>query len=41
MAEIFVGRQPIYTRDLEVYAYELMPHLTSDTEEAQSADTKT
>ncbi len=26
MAEIFVGRQPIYTRDLEVYAYELMPH---------------
>ncbi len=30
MAEIFVGRQPIYTRDLEVYAYELMPHSTSD-----------
>jgi len=26
MAEIFVGRQPIYTRDLDVYAYELMPH---------------
>jgi len=26
MAEIFVGRQPIYTRDLEVYAYELMSH---------------
>ncbi len=24
MAEIFVGRQPIYTRDLHVYAYELM-----------------
>jgi len=24
MAEIFVGRQPIYDRDLEVYAYELM-----------------
>lgn len=30
MAEIFVGRQPIYTRDLEVYAYELMSHHTSD-----------
>ncbi len=28
MAEIFVGRQPIYTRDLDVYAYELMPHMT-------------
>ena len=41
MAEIFVGRQPIYTRDLDVYAYELMPHLTSDAEEAQSADTTT
>lgn len=26
MAEIFVGRQPIYDRDLEVYAYELMSH---------------
>ena len=26
MAEIFVGRQPIYTRDLNVYAYELMSH---------------
>jgi len=41
MAEIFVGRQPIYTRDLDVYAYELMPHLTSDAEEAQSVDTTT
>lgn len=30
MAEIFVGRQPIYTRDLDVYAYELMPHSTND-----------
>jgi len=30
MAEIFVGRQPIYTRDLEVYAYELMSHHTGD-----------
>ena len=28
MAEIFVGRQPIYNRDLEVYAYELMPQTT-------------
>ena len=25
MSEVFVGRQPIYDRDLEVYAYELMP----------------
>ena len=41
MAEIFVGRQPIYTRDLEVYAYELMPHLTSDTDKTLSADTIT
>lgn len=30
MAEIFVGRQPIYTRDLDVYAYELMPHPIND-----------
>ncbi|MCW8934775.1 MAG: HDOD domain-containing protein [Gammaproteobacteria bacterium] len=30
MAEIFVGRQPIYTRDLDVYAYELMSHSTKD-----------
>jgi len=30
MAEIFVGRQPIYTRDLEVYAYELMPHSATE-----------
>jgi len=30
MAEIFVGRQPIYTQDLDVYAYELMPHLPGD-----------
>jgi len=41
MAEIFVGRQPIYTRDLDVYAYELMPHLTSDTEKTLNADTVT
>ena len=24
MSEIFVGRQPIYSRDLEIFAYELM-----------------
>jgi len=32
MAEIFVGRQPIYTRDLDVFAYELMPHPVNDEE---------
>jgi len=32
MAEIFVGRQPIYTPDLEVYAYELMSHASCDHE---------
>lgn len=30
MAEIFVGRQPIYTRDLDIYAYELMSHTAID-----------
>lgn len=42
MAEIFVGRQPIFTRDLDVYAYELMSHSAteSDTDTA-SADTAT
>ncbi len=30
MAEIFIGRQPIYTRDLDVYAYELMSHSTNE-----------
>ena len=30
MAEILVGRQPIYDRDLEVYAYELMSHSGRD-----------
>jgi len=30
MAEIFVGRQPIYTPDLNVYAYELMSHTAND-----------
>lgn len=27
MAEILVARQPVYTRDLEVYAYELSPQI--------------
>jgi len=30
MAEIFVGRQPIYTRDLDIYAYELMSHSATE-----------
>ena len=29
MAEIFIERQPIYTHNLNVYAYELMPHSVS------------
>ncbi len=33
MAEIFVGRQPIYTRDLDIYAYELMSHSASESAE--------
>ncbi len=42
MAEIFVGRQPIYTRDLDVYAYELMPHGTeADENESFAADKAT
>ncbi len=41
MAEIFVGRQPIYTRELDVYAYELMPHLTHETDSSLQADTAT
>jgi len=36
MAEIFVGRQPIYDRDLEVYAYELMSHSSRSGDEEQS-----
>jgi len=39
MADIFIGRQPIYNRDLEVYAYELMPHTTH--EEENNADQAT
>ena len=39
MAEIFVGRQPIYDRDLDVYAYELMSHSSQlDNEETTPAD---
>lgn len=35
MSEIFVGRQPIYDRDLEIYAYELMSRSSRfDKEEA-------
>ncbi len=38
MAEIFVGRQPIYTQDLEVYAYELMSH-SANADDDNSAET--
>ncbi len=42
MAEIFIGRQPIYNRDLEIYAYELMSHSNSeDTESSIDADKAT
>ena len=42
MAEIFIGRQPIYTRDLDVYAYELMSHVaTSSYNEPAEADMAT
>ena len=37
MAEIFVGRQPIYTRDLDVYAYELMSH-SANSDDSESAE---
>ncbi|HEY9050861.1 MAG TPA: HDOD domain-containing protein [Gammaproteobacteria bacterium] len=39
MSEIFVGRQPIYNRELEVYAYELMARAGhSDDSEASIKD---
>ena len=39
MSEIFVGRQPIYNRELEVYAYELMSRAShSDDSVATIAD---
>ncbi len=41
MAEIFIGRQPIYTPDLNVYAYELMPHCANDNGETIDADKAT
>jgi len=41
MAEIFIGRQPIYTRDLDVYAYELMSHSTTNNTEPVEADIAT
>jgi len=41
MAEIFIGRQPIYTRDLDVYAYELMSHATTNNTEPVKADIAT
>lgn len=42
MAEFFVGRQPIYTRDLDVYAYELMSHSAKeDNGESIEADMAT
>jgi len=41
MAEIFVGRQPIYTRDLDIYAYELMSHSASVSPPSVEADKAT
>jgi len=43
MSEIFVGRQPIYDRDLEIYAYELMSRssLSGKEEEQLDADKAT
>lgn len=39
MAEIFVGRQPIYDRDLDIYAYELMSRSSrTDQTRADQAD---
>lgn len=36
MAEILVARQPVYTRDLEVYAYELSPQTEQSHSQAPS-----
>jgi len=41
MTEIFVGRQPIYTRDIEIYAYELMSHSVSNNDHSIEADMAT
>ena len=39
MSEIFVGRQPIYDRDLDIYAYELMSRSSrTDSSAADPAD---
>ena len=40
MAEIHIGRQPIYTRNLNVYAYELMPHTASSNTHEHIKDDK-
>ncbi len=41
MADIFVGRQPIYTRDLDVFAYELMSHTGEQDENDGAISAKT
>lgn len=38
MSDIFVGRQPIYTRELDVYAYELMTQRDTHDGEVSAAD---
>ncbi len=38
MLEIFVGRQPIYDRDLETYAYELMSRSSRSNREEEQLD---
>ena len=38
MSEIFVGRQPIYDRDLDTYAYELMSRSSRSNKEEQHDD---
>lgn len=38
MSEIFVGRQPIYDRDLDIYAYELMSRSSRSNKEEAPTD---
>jgi c-di-GMP-related signal transduction protein len=38
MSEIFVGRQPIYDRDLDIYAYELMSRSSRSNKEEEQTD---
>jgi len=38
MSEIFVGRQPIYDRDLDTYAYELMSRSSRSNKEEEQVD---